>query len=443
MEEKDATKESTSEKLTRERFRFSSLLKVFDFKDEDRFWRYGKRLLFFLTLLVETLILVSRIRTSFHDHNYLSILFVILAEVCLTTAEAVKCFCLNGFLRKIWVYALDALSMFAISYFSGTYFLCALYMVLFTEFYISSEKMMPSIICFLVGTVMYIATFWTVDYFKHGNLSLWDDLTRTFNDLLVLFVHFAVLNVAIRFYKQYKKLKKTLKELDESKADLLRAYEELSDFAVLEERQRIAKDIHDTAGHSITTVIMQTEAAKLILDENPKEAKNKLVSANLQAKHALEELRESVHLLSGSVDNPPLKEALERIVGESTDGTEIAIRSAVDDVKVSPEVYRFLCNTLKEGISNGIRHGGATAFWFELKDDGENVRFLLSDNGQGTNGQPLKKGFGLTGMTSLVENLGGVISFVSDEEGFEIHIALPKNGKKEKDGEKDDERKKD
>ena len=103
---------------------------------------------------------------------------------------------------------------------------------------------------------------------------------------------------------------------------------------------------------------MQTEAAKLVIDKNPAEAKNRIVAANLQAKHALEELRESVHLLSGAQENVTLKEALLAIVRESCDGTGIAIRFDVDDADVLPAVFRFLCNSLKEGISNGLRHGG-------------------------------------------------------------------------------------
>ena len=94
--------------------------------------------------------------------------------------------------------------------------------------------------------------------------------------------------------------------------ELQKAYDELAEVTALQERQRIAKDIHDMAGHSITTVIMQTEAAKLILDSNPQEAKSKIVAANLRAQHALEELRESVHLLSGRRSRLSLKEALQQ-----------------------------------------------------------------------------------------------------------------------------------
>ena len=98
---------------------------------------------------------------------------------------------------------------------------------------------------------------------------------------MYLLAHFLIVQVAVAFYRQYVKLNKTLKELDESKQKLEEAYTKVKEVSALEERQRIAKDIHDTAGHSLTTVIMQTESAKLIVEKNPEEAKKKIVSANL------------------------------------------------------------------------------------------------------------------------------------------------------------------
>jgi signal transduction histidine kinase len=221
-------------------------------------------------------------------------------------------------------------------------------------------------------------------------------------------------------------LDKALTELDQSKKELEKAYAVVAEVTALEERQRIAKEIHDTAGHSLTTVIMQTEAAKLIIGENPEEAKGKIVAANLQAKHALEELRESVHLLSGTRENQTLKDALEGIIHESMDGTGIVIRSQIEDVRVYPAKFRFLCNTLKEGISNGLRHGCATAFWFEFKETEGKISFLLSDNGKGVPIKNLRKGFGLTSMQDRAKALGGKVYFSSEEdEGFELHLTLP------------------
>ena len=216
--------------------------------------------------------------------------------------------------------------------------------------------------------------------------------------------------------------------MEESNKKLQAAYRELQEVTALEERQRIAKDIHDTAGHSITTIIMQTEAAKLVIDSDPEDAKRKIASANLQARNALEELRESVHLLSGGKEQLSLRDALLSIVHESTDGTGIVIRSDIDDIALCRAKYRFLCNTLKEGISNGLRHGNATAFYFELKRRGGKIGFLLSDNGTGMDAAKLRKGFGLKGIYARAEALGGSVRCETEpDEGFELRIDLPED----------------
>ena len=173
-------------------------------------------------------------------------------------------------------------------------------------------------------------------------------------------------------------------------------------------------------------MIMQTEAAKLAVENDPQEAKRRIAAANLQAKHALEELRESVHLLSGVSREVTLKEEILDVINDSTDGTGIVIRCDVDDVTLCDAKRRFILNTLKEGISNGLRHGNATAFYFELKNGGDRVEFMLSDNGCGMELSSLKEGFGLTGMHARAESLGGSVYFETEpDEGFEIHLNLP------------------
>ena len=102
-----------------------------------------------------------------------------------------------------------------------------------------------------------------------------------------------------------------------------------------------------------------------------------------------------------------------------------ALRSEIEEIETDGETYRFLCNALKEGISNGIRHGRATAFWVELKKTEEDISFLLSDNGEGIELSALQKGFGLSGMAQHAQRLGGKAEFLSEEgEGFEIRIRI-------------------
>ena len=90
--------------------------------------------------------------------------------------------------------------------------------------------------------------------------------------------------------------------------------------------------------------------------------------------------------------------------------------------------YAYLCNSLKELFSNGIRHGKASAFYVELANNGSIIKLLVSDNGSGVSGA-VKEGFGLRGIREKAEKMGGTCCFTGEEdEGFEVTIILPDGG---------------
>ena len=420
-------KYNVKEEPKKDKFRVIGFLKNPDFSQQTRLIQIGKILIFSLLVFFEIVIVAQNSRDWAAKEEWWRLVLVLLCEVILTCAEASKLFFIKEPKEKISCYAVEFLISFLLVFLTNSAFLIILYLLILTEIYISSEKIIPTTVIFAICVPIYVILYSGVLILQEREFSTVEILSASATAILTLSVHFIFINFFMSFYRQYVKLEKTLEELDESKMELQKAYDELKEVTALQERQRIAKDIHDTAGHSITTVIMQTEAAKLILDKNPQEAKAKIVAANLQAKHALEELRESVHLLSGRMAQLSLKESLQQIIDESTDGTGISIRSSIEDVTVSDEAYRFLCNTLKEGISNGLRHGGATAFWFELRSNDKWIEFLLSDNGCGMDLNELTEGLGLFGMKERAENLGGKMLLSSEkDEGFEIYLSIPK-----------------
>ncbi len=417
------------------RLQFLTRAFKYDFRDNGPVVVFGKWLLFGLLIVIEILILLEH----FEDYGkkaWNTFIFIIGLEVLLTLSQALKLFLFGS--KKMWLYELDAALTCVFLPLTESVYPIVVFLIVLTEFYILADGVKPATIMVCMGGLIYEVGLVLRELLLFGKYySLLSMITQSLGTLLAFFIHFIVVEMALGFYRQFVRLRKTLTELDESKKELEKAYAVLAEVTALEERQRIAKDIHDTAGHSITTVIMQTEAAKRILEKNPEEAKAKIVAANLQARHALEELRDSVHLLSGKEGAETLKSALENIVHESTDGTNITVRYQIEDVEVLPAKHRFLCNTLKEGISNGLRHGGATAFWFELKEEKGKISFLLSDNGRGVDMDRLRLGFGLSAMQDRAKSLGGGVRFASDEdEGFELHLFLPSDTRDQK-GEKD------
>ena len=386
------------------------------------------KVLIFLALVLAEIILAVDCRNA-EVEGIPALLVILPVSAALAAENAVKLFALRSFKRRIVCYVTDILLLLVLTYFSGGRLISTLFVVILSEFYLSQEKLAGNIAMGVCSAVLYLAMLAVSQMLRDEPVALDVLISNAFEDLIIFVLHFLIMNFLLLIYRKNEEIAKRVKELDESNKKLAEAMEKLKEVTALEERQRIAKDIHDTAGHSITTVIMQTEAAKLALERDPAGAKRSIVAANLQAKHALEELRESVHLLSGSRTQMTLKDMLLDIIHESTDGTGIAVRCDIDDVRLCDAKCRFLCNTLKEGISNGLRHGKATAFYFELKKGEKDVSFLLSDNGTGMDISALREGFGLKGMHSRAASLGGMVWFDTEiDEGFEIHLRLPLDG---------------
>ena len=358
---------------------------------------------------------------------------VVPVSVLLLISMAVKVFAVKDFYHKLFWYVLDSVLLIAFNVFSGwdiasvvrqpSYAYLA-YVCVLSEFYLSAPRLRDGAVMFAVNLAAYTAVY-IVNAVLAGELSnAFDISSQYFVALVVLVLHFIMFSFAMELSRKNRQIEESMRALEENRNELMRAYERVEEAVAVEERNRIAKEIHDTAGHSLTTVIMQTEAAKLSIRKDPAEAERCISAANLQAKNCLNELRLSVHLLSGRRENCTFREYLEGILEESCTGTGLTVRSHIDEVELSPEAERFVAGVLREGISNGVRHGGSTAFFFECKDMGNYIEVLLSDNGSGC--ARFKEGFGLSGMRAKAESLGGMVNFSSAPgEGFEIRLSLP------------------
>ena len=336
---------------------------------------------------------------------------------------------IKNFAAKMVFYGLDSALLLTICVLTGNSFLAALYCIVLTGCYMSVDRFRDRSVLFGTSCFLFVVSFIVGWVIQNAGADIYNSVVEILSGvlfgLLAILLDYIIVQFLIKFYNTNRELREAVKLADEKKAEAEAAHEQLTITKVFEERNRIARDIHDNAGHSLTTVIMQTEAAKLIIEDNPAEAKNRIISANIQAKNALEQLRESVHLLAGRQQIRPLREELGEIIAQTIDGTQIRARYDISEVKTSVEQYRYICNTVKELLANGIRHGNATAFYIELKQAGENINLLISDNGSGVAGE-VKEGYGLKGIRERAEALGGGCRYASEaEEGFETEIYLP------------------
>lgn len=356
---------------------------------------------------------------------------IVSLSACLFVLDAlcyVELYLIKTLKARVAIYCFDFLALLFICMLTGSTYLAGLYCVILSQLYLNVSELRTKTVTLIISCVAFAATC-VVGWIMRRNDDFFDMVSATVVGTVIIVVHFAVVNFLLAFYRNNIKLTKALKEADDSKKELEQAYLQLSETAVLRERNRIARDIHDNAGHSMTAVIMQTEAAKLLIDNNPEEAKNKIISANIQAKNALEQMRESVHLLAGRGGAVSIKEEISDIIAQTIDGTDVKIRFNIAEMQLPADRSRFICNSLKECLSNGMRHGGANAFYVELAEEDGKVVLTVSDNGGGLP-EDFKEGYGLKGIREKVAAFGGGIVYESESgDGCEIKITIEKGEK--------------
>jgi signal transduction histidine kinase len=229
--------------------------------------------------------------------------------------------------------------------------------------------------------------------------------------------------VTLAFSKTLLAEQKSL--LEKTNRNLRQSVAALEEMAVLKERNRIAKEIHDNVGHSLTAVIVQVEAAIRLLPVNTKLAQEKMVLAQDQVRKGLEGIRESVRTLSPVEEKKDILAALKKVVADVEKNTGVRVITDYKNITQIPDpIGKAIYNALKEGLTNGIKHGKAKEFLFTLADTGSEIDFKLKDNGVGCDTKNF--GFGLSAMKERVEEFGGAFSFVSQiQNGCLIHLVFP------------------
>lgn len=198
----------------------------------------------------------------------------------------------------------------------------------------------------------------------------------------------------------------------------------LAEVSIYEERNRIAQEIHDIVGHTLTSTILQIEAGRRLFFKDAEAASERLKEAQELVRHSLNEIRGAVHMLKEDkhADFLPI---LRQLIRDTERNTGVVIHAAIyEPPELSQAQKKTIYHALQEGLTNGIRHGGSTEFHFSLRTVGSNIEFKLKDQGQGAE-QP-KMGFGLKAMKDRVEQLGGSLAVnMKLNQGCEIVINLP------------------
>ncbi len=214
-----------------------------------------------------------------------------------------------------------------------------------------------------------------------------------------------------------------------------RLYEETGQMAVVEERNRMAREIHDTLAQGFTGIILQLEAAEQALDGESSEIITHLNKAQSLARGSLNEARRSVwNLRSEALEHLSLVEAVKQEVVRFAQTSNVKARCDVSgNVRSLPiEVDTALLRICQESLTNARKHAGATEVKVSMNFGKSNVTLSIQDNGVGlktggsNEGIEKRPGFGLISMQERARNLGGTFEVQSEEDkGTVITVMIP------------------
>ena len=193
------------------------------------------------------------------------------------------------------------------------------------------------------------------------------------------------------------------------------------------ERNRVAREIHDTLGHILTGVSAGVDAciAMLDTDTDTKRTKEQLEVIAKAVRGGIKDVRRSVsELRADALEHFQLDEAIRDMIAEmnSLAGVEVIFHSDVVPFRFSEDEENVIYRIIQEGMTNALRHGKATRIEIDAKKIDGVLHLKILDNGRGC--KEMKKGFGTKHMKERVAMLGGSIHF-SGENGFLIDARIP------------------
>lgn len=319
-----------------------------------------------------------------------------------------KKYCMSLLIDLILIYILELNSRLLINY-----FLHSFYILILLEASISLE-VKKGILIGVVTVVVSIIKFIYLVYYKFNFSSF---------SQMIFFLIINILVLVVALFAQYNKKEKENKDI--LYKELLDAHKKLKEYtdevhrlSAIEERNRIARDIHDNLGHNMTALIMQLQMADHYLDVDSPRTKEYLHNSIETAKDSLSAIRDVVETLRGTVIVLNPEKEIKVLVKEFSEKTLAEINlnikgNATNNQEATTAIYHIL----QEGLTNSVRHGGAKKIEIQLYYTENSIEFIISDNGKGA--ESIIEGYGIKGIRERVRALNGNVEFIS-HNGFTI-----------------------
>jgi len=264
--------------------------------------------------------------------------------------------------------------------------------------------------------------------FPIGIYATWGDALMN-GGIISTAIIFVVLFTQLRMNEQSARIKaeELAQKLETANHQLAEYASQAEELAATQERNRLAREIHDNLGHYLTIVNVQIEAAKVTCESDPSRALDALDKAQELARKGLTSVRESVAALRVSpVEDRSIDEAIGELIEESrATGLQTEFEIIGKSKPVESKTALALYRVVQEGMTNIRKHASANQVDVILDfSKADAIHLMLRDDGVGT--ANTDGGYGLIGLRERVQLLGGEFKIQTQpDQGFQIDVSLP------------------
>ena len=269
-----------------------------------------------------------------------------------------------------------------------------------------------------------------------GLLANFDRLTIIVVFTLLMLFMLRLADLIDREVRRGQHTRELLARLETSHRQLQVYASQVAELATAEERNRLARDIHDSVGHHLTAINIQLEKAIMFRARDPNQADQAVRDAKESAEVALHDVRQSVGALRQGGDVFSLRQALTELI-DHMDTTALSVDLHVegDESAFARPVLTTLYRVAQEGLTNVQKHAAAHHVLLDVDLGAEEARMKLHDDGAGFDSRALaglaaspEGSFGLQGLVERVELVRGQMIINSDPQaGTELTVVIPRN----------------
>jgi signal transduction histidine kinase len=293
----------------------------------------------------------------------------------------------------------------------------------------------PPIMWAILGLSVRLGAYWTAAYAVVTAVSFAVGMNLG-EGLIALFLYGVLYAFMGTFAIALARADAARRESQTLLAELQEAHRQLQDYAVrveelavVDERNRLAREMHDTLGHRLTVAAVQLEGAQRLIPQDPERAAGMIGVVREQISEALSELRRTVATLRAPVEEDlHLRQALRRLANHFAQATGTTVHLMLPEQRPElPDVHRLaLYRAAQEALTNVQHHAQARDVWLQLTQHDGMIALLVGDNGIGLQMGDGWSGFGLRGLRERAAQLGGEF-FLEPRPGggTQLHFRLP------------------